>query len=426
DTLTDEGVDNASCSLREAIVASNDDAPYLGCDAGSGADIIRFSVQGTIVLVEGLPFVRESFELSGPGAENLTIDGDGQYRLFDVEELDANGRFVFSGVTLTRGLANAGPAISIQSGQTVEVRDAVLIDNISSNGAGAISANGNPGQPVSLTIERVALINNEAQGPSSGGAVRAGNSEVTVIVTDSLFQNNRASHENGSGGGMLLFGVSDTVTATIHNTTFSGNQASDSGGGLRLSSQATATITDSTFTANTANADDDGGDSGGGIGAGSGEVNITNTVVAGNFVGAGGTSPDVINNAFVSGGFNFIGDNTFTTGPFPEGNPNVNGDYVGTSSNPLDPGLLPLMDNGGFTASHLPDATSSPLIDAGSCAGARTDQRGFGNATTGTRIVDDAGFTNADDGCDLGAVEAFSVFIATPFIFADGFETVTN
>jgi hypothetical protein len=63
-----------------------------------------------------------------------------------------------------------------------------------------------------------------------------------------------------------------------------------------------------------------------------------------------------------------------------------------------DPVLGSLADNGGPTWTHalLP---RSPAIDAGSCPGTLTDQRGF------PRPVNVLGVPNVDDGCDIGAYE---------------------
>ncbi|MEJ2085839.1 MAG: choice-of-anchor Q domain-containing protein, partial [Acidobacteriota bacterium] len=254
-------------------------------------------------------------------------------------------------------------------------------------------------------------------------ALRLGNNEVTVTIIDSLFYGNRASHENGNGGGILALGTTPDVDLTIHNTTFSGNRSNDAGGGLKLIANATATITDSTFTGNTANFDGDGFEGGGGISTGSGFVTITNSIVAGNFVDGASTATDLENSTYSSLGYNFIGDNTGAAAAFPAGNPNANDDYVGTGADPLDPLLDPLADNGGPTMSHLPDLAASPVIDTGSCTGSVADQRGFGDPNTLVRIVDAPGVPAVDDGCDVGAVEAFAEAIAGPAIFADGFES---
>src|SRR5437660_8133824 len=56
-TTVDEDNTGTNCSLREAIVAANTDAAFGGCTAGSGDDIITFTVTGTITLSGALPSV---------------------------------------------------------------------------------------------------------------------------------------------------------------------------------------------------------------------------------------------------------------------------------------------------------------------------------------------------------------------------------
>jgi uncharacterized repeat protein (TIGR01451 family)/CSLREA domain-containing protein len=69
-----------------------------------------------------------------------------------------------------------------------------------------------------------------------------------------------------------------------------------------------------------------------------------------------------------------------------------------------DPHLLPLADNGGATSTQALQPTS-PTIDAGSCSGISTDQRGW------PRPVDIPGIDNLDNGCDIGAFEIPAVEI---------------
>ena len=66
----------------EAIVAANSDAPYKGCPAGSGHDVIVFDDTGAIFLNADLPTVTASLTVLGPGASLLTIDGSDTYRSF--------------------------------------------------------------------------------------------------------------------------------------------------------------------------------------------------------------------------------------------------------------------------------------------------------------------------------------------------------
>ena len=64
-----------------------------------------------------------------------------------------------------------------------------------------------------------------------------------------------------------------------------------------------------------------------------------------------------------------------------------------------------------------------PVIDQGSCPDALRDQRGWGELPSYHRVIDDGGTADADDGCDVGAVEAGAVEIEIGALFLNGFET---
>src|SRR5262249_5119416 len=135
-----------------------------------------------------------------------------------------------------------------------------------------------------------------------------------------------------------------------------------------------------TLTANRANT---GGISshGGGLFVVIGSPLLHNTLIAGNFNGATGTTRDDICTPNVVFGHldptrdhNLIRDGTGITGP----SDGVNGNQVGSAAAPIDPRLGPLQDNGGptLTCALLP---GSPAIDAGNNAYATDfDQRGPG------------------------------------------------
>src|SRR4051794_1309357 len=103
-------------TLREAIVASNNDTATDTGDVGSGADTIQFAsgLTGTITLAGATALsVTDSVTINGPGAASLTINGAGASRIFNIT--DAVGDVTLKGMTLTGGVAgvgNAGGAIS--------------------------------------------------------------------------------------------------------------------------------------------------------------------------------------------------------------------------------------------------------------------------------------------------------------------------
>ncbi|HSP46245.1 MAG TPA: choice-of-anchor Q domain-containing protein, partial [Chthoniobacterales bacterium] len=136
------------------------------------------------------------------------------------------------------------------------------------------------------------------------------------------------------------------------------------------------------------------GNSNAGISISNAQVQMRNSIVAGNPFFPGYRD---ISGAVTSLGYNLIGDNSSAT-ITP-----ATGDQIGTATNRLDPMLGPLQDNGGPTLTHalLP---GSPAIDKGiGSDGVTTDQRGPGFP----RTFDDPNNPNAHggDGTDIGAFE---------------------
>ena len=92
------GVNNGLCSLREAIVASNTDAAFGGCPAGSGRDTIYLPTGGYTLTIPGpddaAAFgdldIRDDVFIHGDGVKATYIDGNDLDRIFHIVDL---GRF---------------------------------------------------------------------------------------------------------------------------------------------------------------------------------------------------------------------------------------------------------------------------------------------------------------------------------------------
>ena len=203
-------------------------------------------------------------------------------------------------------------------------------------------------------------------------------------VTDSILRGNSSE---GAGGGIRAGGV-----VTVTRSTLSGNSAQSGGGGLALPFGGMVTVTESTLSANSAGfggglanypngemtvlgctlAGNHTSGTGGGIIQIGGPFTVRNTLVAGN---SAGVSPD-LNGTLISQGHNLIGDGTGGSGF-------AGTDLVGTASNPIDPLLGPLANNGGPTPTRAL-LQGSPALDAGDNSGAPdTDQRGFPRIVNG-------------------------------------------
>lgn len=269
-----------------------------------------------------------------------------------------------------------------------------------------------------LRVSQCTIFGNSAHGrdAASGGDGGGGGgifARITAVVEDSTIHAN-AGVGGGIGGGSVIVAnstVSDNngagirakfsanVTAStvsgnigsgieadlvsLTNTTVSGNTGIEGGGIHLLSLNLGSTIVNSTITNNFAY------NAGGGVfydPASIFPVVFQNSIVAGNFVGLGNPGPDVFGK-FQSEGHNLIGIVDGATGFTP----GANGDLLGTLSNPRDPMLGPLQDNGGPTWTHALLA-GSPAIDHADNAvldptglAVTTDQRGHKRSRGGNR-----------------------------------------
>lgn len=430
-TLTDSDAADADCSLREAIVAANDDAAHQGCAAGAGPDRIEFAAGGVITLGSDLPTITKDLTLAGPplapsGLPALTVHGD-DHRLLLLNG-NPNGRtLAVERLTLRNGLSAAGGGcIRFRTGDHLIVEDSRILSCRGENAGGGILGDG----AASLTIRRSTIAGNVSDYDGGGlYFLGEGYEDPTVpptasfLVEDSTIASNLIALED-AGGGV----ASGYANGAIVRTTISGNRASDAAGGL-LVIYGLVTVSQSTITDNFAdtNGDDLGVEAGGGIYViGDGNVPATvelqSTVVGGNFMFS--LASDLVAStaaAILSDGFNLIGVRDGAAAFFPVGAPNAHDDWVGSRSAPVLAGLATLADNGGPTDTHAP-SPGSLLVDHGSCAGALADQRGFGSLATLRRPIDNPLVPDADDGCDIGAVEAEAVALPAA-IFRDGFES---
>jgi hypothetical protein len=266
-------------------------------------------------------------------------------------------------LTVTNSTLSGNTGDAISNYGTVTVSNSTL----SGNSDGIHNSNG-----AMLTLSNSTL---------SGNTFGAFNSNyATLTVTNSTVSGNTGWAIDNEGGltvtGSTLSGnsgrggISNQGALTVTNSTLSGNSSSLGGGGIWTNGAFPVRLTNVTVTANRAT-------SGGGLDVtccGPSPV-LHNTLIAGNFRGATGTTRDDVSGRLDPGGdYNLIGDGTGMTG-LSNG---VNGNQVGSASSPIDPLLGPLQNNGGPTQTMalLP---GSPAIDAGDNTGAPMwDQRGPG------------------------------------------------
>lgn len=330
-------------SLREAIMDANvtpnvDDVPDEIVFSGEG-------VIGTITLTSDLPDIKEAVTLTGPGADQLTIDGNVN-GIFTVDT-SSSDPVTISGLTLTRaGKISGGNAND--SGAALDAR---------------------PGS--SVILDQMVFENSRSY---VGGAIRHLGVQLT-ITNSTIGPNNRADRE---GGGIHV--QSTTGTLSLRNVTISGNSAKEYGGGINVEAIGTMNLSNVTITDNTA----DEGDGGGMAQVSAGVVNMKNSIIAGNTDGGNGSDPDCFG-TIISQGYNLIGVDSAgcDIGGSPAG-------YIAGQ----DPLLADLA--GSPTQTHALQA-GSPAIDKGHPEGC-TDE-------TGAILTADQRGVARVGACDIGAYE---------------------
>lgn len=453
-------------SLREAIIAANASGPAdITFDTASFAGTAPYTLQLTGVL----PDLNTGVTLNGPGAEVLTIRGEGvgnPYRIFHVA---SSGTLTLSGVTIANGCAKgtdgaAGTATGIGGGATpvtspgnglpgfggaiynegtLQVIDCVFSGNTAQGGAGGSGAgdttqNGGIGASASggaiysiglgLSVTRCSFVGNAANGGGGGaggsiqfgggqagngsnagdgfgGAICIGAGPGSFAITSSTFSNNTAQGGFGGSGG---------VTNFTNGALKSGGTGGTARGGA-ISTQVTVTLTSCTLALNNANAGN-----GGLQGANYTNANAGNAAGGGIHQTGGATLGNTLvaaNNATNPGNGLAQGPDVF--GTFTSQNFNLIGtltgdasgfngtaDQSGTSATPLDARVDPAgATNNGGHTLTVRLRRGSPAVDKGK------DLLGLGTDQLGNvrpHELTDVTYPNAagGDGSDIGAWEA--------------------
>lgn len=372
--------DSGAGSLRQAILDAN---------AAPGADTILFDAalsSGTITLGGTALSITDSVEIQGPGANLLTISGNNASRVFENSASSVisglritggtesgvynTGSLTLDGVTI-RGNSSSdfGGGIHNSAG-TLVVTNSTISENEAANIGGGIGIAGG-----SVTITG-SIISGNVTTLSGGGIAMINSSSATATITNSTISGNFAFSGGGISldqGTLSLIGctISGNTSATsrgggidavdgtlqLRNSTISGNSA-PSGGGVSVEATAIANIANSTIAANVATS------SGGGILI-NGQLTLISSIVALNT--RGGTASDIAGTLQPGSTHNLV-QGASSAGGLTDG---VNSNIVGVAS-----GLGTLSSSGGATSTH-PLLASSPAINKGTNPfSLTTDQRG--------------------------------------------------
>lgn len=190
------------------IRAANDGLPgslgYALTHAGNN-DVITFalpSYPATIRMPGSAPNVLiRNLTLKGPGANLLTLSGDGNGdQIPDRQLFDVRAQVVMEGITLARGTAAFGGAAVVRTNGVLILRQAAVVDSVADQYGGAIDVDGGR-----LVLDGTFIGRNTLSADTgvAGGGVSAFTDEDLVIL-NSTFAGNVQPNETGDGGGALV------------------------------------------------------------------------------------------------------------------------------------------------------------------------------------------------------------------------------
>lgn len=311
-------------------------------------------------------------------------------------------------------ITGQGAGISVGTGGSVELVTSLVRNNVieteESSAAGAGLYNAPNNAAVTTNISSTIFAGNQAistgEGGASGGAIN--HQSGTLQVLRGVFADNLVRRTSDAGASVASGGaIAAFEPVTMRNSTVSRNRAESIdgawGGGLSFSGE--ASLNNVTITANHVQTAGLGLTLGGGL-RGNSNVEISNTVVAGNT--SSDTRPDC-SGTITSAGYNLVGNNSDCNFVDTTGDQVGDVDGGGTA---IDARLAVLAAYGGsidIDGEEIPVLThaplvGSPLIDAGD----PNDPGGGGTCES----LDQIGFGRPIDGdedggavCDIGAVE---------------------
>jgi CSLREA domain-containing protein len=431
-----DGCTKSDCSLREAIIRSNKTTDVETIVLGPGTHVLGIAGADENSATTGDLDIRRPVSIRGVVGGGTTVDQNASDRVFHVVG-GTKGRLKLADMTVTGGnvapadgggiLVGAGRSASltrsavaantathgggISAAGGLSLTDSIVIGNTAANGKGGgissedtnlslarstIAGNTSTGSgtfggggihfagPGKLNIADSSIVTNTAN--VQGGGIRAidlsstTDPSTTVLVRRSTVKDNTS----GTQGGGVYLGTQSTSADhlfRIAESTISGNEGADRGGGLFCACLTAAHLSHLTITENEADTDGNNGDArGGGIERGSGEMHILASIIAGN-TDVGQTGHE---DCGVSGNISLGSNVTTETDCF---NPPLDTDVVAANAGFLGP----LQNNGGLTETHT-IADGSDAVDrhdGSGCGG--TDQRGAPRPSP--------------DDCDSGAYE---------------------
>jgi hypothetical protein len=300
--------DSGNGSLRAAVTAAD-------LNPGSTIDFAH-GLHGTITLTSGPLDITSSTTINGPGADKLAVSGNNASGIFDIS---GSADVSIAGLTLTNGLATAGGAILLQGSAALSLSHCRLTDNVALGNAAGTGVGGGI-EDTSAGALNVANCTFDANKAIATGA-------NTVPGTPGY----APGYIIALGGGIDLSFVA-SGSATISDSTFTGNQAlggapgaSAGGGALSNSSNTpgtTMTVTGCTLCGNAA-IGEAGGDGVVNFGSGQGggindfdNLTILNSTLTDNLAQGAPLAPGAVPSQAPSNGSSTVGGGVLCLGFF--------------------------------------------------------------------------------------------------------------
>lgn len=386
-TITATTFDNNEARVGGAVRVLNATAGIAG---GRSRDVVnnRASAQGGAIALENSTVTLNNLEIAdntsnGDGGA-IALSGTTNVALSDTtfadnaagdqggavyNEASGNQQIVEAAFTRNTAISDGGAIAHNTTTGSLSLRNSTFTENTTQEDGGALYTRAGS----NAALEGSRFIRNQAN-DNGGAAYLAGD----TTVENSEFQDNSATQGGGIqvAAGSTLTAAGSTLegnqavdggglfnqgTASLVNTTLSGNIATNDGGAIKtFAGSARLAVRNSTLTQNRA------ASRGGGLfEQGTQSASLLNTIVADN------SSPIAtdVSGTFVDQGGNLIGVSDGAIGL-------TNSTLVGAAASPIDPGLAPLADNGGLTRTHLL-RVDSVAVNAGRATNLPTvDQRG--------------------------------------------------
>jgi serine/threonine protein kinase len=350
-------------TLTNSMISDNTTFP--GGEIGPGGSI---SCRGGGIENDGMLTLTNSVVSGNTGPNGGGIFNDGTLKLINstVSHNTASGEG-------TSGTYDGG---GIYNGGTLTLINSTVSGNTTSQGSGGGIWNGlDTERPPRLAGGTLMLTNSTVSGNSAAGDGGGIYNDGPLTITSSTISGNMASDNGGgiyNGRSSIVNGMAFGGMLTLINSTISDNTATTNGGGIVFGGTQASIIFCTIYGNKTAH-------NGGGISIQDfnfsnktvpGQVDIRNSIVAGNHADSGSGS-DILGTLTLSA-YNLIQDLSGANLPT---DPSSKGNIVG-----LSPNLGSLQNNGGSTQT-LALLPGSPVIDkipldACHINGITTDQRG--------------------------------------------------